>query len=372
MNAMSRFRQIRWIVGCALLALAGGPGTAAGAANPADEFLRGYATAVVQMSFPAAARSLRVENGVVTVQDAALSEEEMVHLGRMLAEAPGFVRLERVETPAAGASAAAPKAHPEAGPFAVFLARKTLFQPLLADPRWPHFSAAFQRYVDDRQVRDVGATTFGESFSLVRFGGPWDATMELGIQAGVFAIFDLDAESSDLINADYLVGVPLTTKWGNLSNHTSVFHQSSHLGDEFLLRGRADKRVNLSYEAVGSLFSYNLPAGFRVYAGGGYIFRKEPGDLEPWSTQVGLEFASPWPLLGGALRPVAGVDVQHREEGGWETDLSLRAGVQFQNPNFFSRKMQLLLEYYRGQSPNGQFYERNIESLGIGVHFFIE
>ena len=83
--------------------------------------------------------------------------------------------------------------------------------------------------------------------------------MEFGIQAGVFAIFDLDAESLDLINADYLIGIPLVFRKGNFSNMTRIFHQSSHLGDEFLLRGRAEKRVNLSYEAGNSIFSYNLP-----------------------------------------------------------------------------------------------------------------
>ena len=36
--------------------------------------------------------------------------------------------------------------------------------------------------------------------------------MELGIQAGVFVIFDIDSQSFDLINADYLVGIPFTTK----------------------------------------------------------------------------------------------------------------------------------------------------------------
>lgn len=39
--------------------------------------------------------------------------------------------------------------------------------------------------------------------------------MEVGIQAGVFSIFDLDAESYDLINADYTVGVPLSFKKGS-------------------------------------------------------------------------------------------------------------------------------------------------------------
>ena len=57
--------------------------------------------------------------------------------------------------------------------------------------------------------------------------------MELGIQAGVFAIFDLDSQSFDLIYADYLVGIPFTIKRGNFANRTHIFHQSYRLGDEY-------------------------------------------------------------------------------------------------------------------------------------------
>jgi hypothetical protein len=176
----------------------------------------------------------------------------------------------------------------------------------------------------------------------------------------------------DLINADYLVGIPLTTRKGNFANLTRIFHQSSHLGDEFLLRGRTDRRVNLSYESVHSLFSYHLPAGFRLYAGGGYIFHKEPSDLDPWSTQFGLEYRSPWTFLGGTLRPVAAVDIQNRQESNWDTDISARAGVQFENPDFLERRLQLLLEYYQGKSPHGQFYDNSIEHVGFGMHFFFD
>jgi len=252
----------------------------------------------------------------------------------------------------------------------VFLPEKPLFQPLLADPRWPHFSASYQRYLDNDQLKNVVATSFGESFGIYRFGGPWNSTMEFGVQAGVFSIFDLDSQSFDLINADYLVGFPIALKKGNFTNMFRIFHQSSHLGDEYLLRGEADKRINLSYESVDNLFSYYLPAGFRIYAGGGYLFRKDPSDLDPWSTQAGLEFRSPKTWLGGALRPVAGVDVQNRQETDWDTDVSARTGVQFENPDFLSRKLLLLLEYYSGKSPNGQFYENSIEFIGIGVHLF--
>ena len=94
----------------------------------------------------------------------------------------------------------------------LFLPTNQLFQPLLADPRWPHFSASFQRCINDEQFCNAASTNFWESFGIYRFRSSWKSTIELGIQAGVFVIFDIDSQSFDLINADYLVGIPFTTK----------------------------------------------------------------------------------------------------------------------------------------------------------------
>jgi len=50
----------------------------------------------------------------------------------------------------------------------------------------------------------------------------------------------------------------------------------------------------------------------------------------------------------------------------------VRAGIQFENPEILGRKLMLLLEYYNGKSPNGQFYESTIEYFGLGLHFFFQ
>ena len=52
--------------------------------------------------------------------------------------------------------------------------------------------------------------------------------------------------------------------------------------------------------------------------------------------------------------------------------MSVRAGVQFENPDFLSRRLQILVEYYNGRSPNGQFYIQKVEYVGIGLHFFYD
>lgn len=48
--------------------------------------------------------------------------------------------------------------------------------------------------------------------------------------------------------------------------------------------------------------------------------------------------------------------------------ISLRGGIQCENWQFGSRKLQLLVEYFKGSSPNGQFYTQMIETIGFGAH----
>ena len=49
-------------------------------------------------------------------------------------------------------------------------------------------------------------------------------------------------------------------------------------------------------------------------------------------------------------------------------DFSLRAGIQLDGV-LASRNLQILIEYFKGRSPNGQFYKEKIEYIGLGFHF---
>jgi len=339
----------------------------ASATPPSDEFIRGYAMALMQRDFKITEASLKVRDGIIYIQGLNASDADQDRIQSSLSSIEGVKQVEFSKGEKLSSSEEQPEITPRVN---VFLPRGLLFKPLLADPRWPQFSASYQRYLRNSRLASVGSATFGESFSIYRFGGPVSSQMEVGIQAGVFSIFDLDAESLDLVNADYFVAVPLSFRKDNFSALARVFHQSSHLGDEFLLRGQTRERINLSYEGFDTILSYALPLGFRIYGGGGYLFDLDPSDLKPWLTQTGLEFRSPHTWRNGSLRPVAAIDIQNREESNWDTDVSARAGVQLENPDFLSRKLQILIEYYNGSSPNGQFYIEDIESIGIGLHFF--
>lgn len=364
-----------------------------------DRFIAGYASAILEREFELPAVTVSVEGGTIIITSDAIEERTFLRLDEALRSIPGVTAVTVRRDPVAPAPdtvtrQAAPAATrpdtptvdaattegavtvqtdgaADAADGPQILPRSVLFDPLLADPRWPHFSASYRYFRDDPDVEHAGAVGFGDTFSLYRdqaFGGRW----EVGFQAGVFALFDLDSESKDLLNADYWVGIPLSFRKGDFSATTRIYHQSSHLGDEFLLRGTTDQtdRVNLSYEAVDLLLSYDIDETLRVYGGGGYLFHREPEDLDPWVAQTGVEYVHDrsW---AGVMRPVAALDVQVREESGWSPDFAGRAGVQIENPRLISETVQITAEYYNGRNPNGQFYDRDLEYIGLGIHVFL-
>jgi hypothetical protein len=249
-----------------------------------------------------------------------------------------------------------------------WLPGRALFVPLITDPRWPRFSAAYQHYFGDSEIDEVAAVSFGEALPIVRYNPSWPGTWEFGLQAGVFAIFDLASDSFDLINADYFVALPVTYAQGDFSAVFRLFHQSSHLGDEFLLRNRVE-RVNLSYEALNLILSYDLPRGFRLYGGGSYLARTDPADIRPWRFQAGFEYVGPSFTQRLMIQPVAALDVQVDQEDSWSANFAPSVGLQFEGIQSQGRNFQLLVQYFNGRSPNGQFYERSVEYVGVMGQF---
>ncbi len=183
----------------------------------------------------------------------------------------------------------------EAGGY-VPLPRGDVFCPLLADPKALRSFVSYLRGDAADFATDVGSVGVSDAFGLLRFGGarPGDG-VQLSLTGGVFAQFDLGTSSYDLINADYLIGLPITVRSGGSSARLRVYHQSSHLGDEFLLRANRPDRENLSFQAVELLLSQDVGA-LRAYAGGEYYVDRQPAGLPRRLVHGGAE-----------LRPAAGV-----------------------------------------------------------------
>lgn len=373
---------------------------------PDDSFITGYAAAVLERELSIKPDGLKVTDGHVHLWHPPLSPAEKAQVAKSLGSIPGVTNvtvhaagdttvpaakplsnLEVDRGPAAAttngiATAGADESgrdnealiRTDATPLTLYLGVGRTFEPLMADPRWPHFYASYHRYARDESEPDlenVASVGFGETLSLIKQSYASGFRWEAGAQAGLFAIFDLDSDSQDLINADYFVGPYFAARYKDFSLLARVYHQSSHLGDEYVLRPDAVERENTSYETFNLLLSYDLPAGFRVYGGGGYLINTDPNDLEPWTIQYGVEWVSPQTILGtNWVRPVAAFDAQQRELNDWSFGYSIRAGVQLEDPNRFTQRLQIMAEYYDGNSYNGQFYDDDIRYFGIGAHFY--
>jgi hypothetical protein len=339
--------------------------------SASDEFIAGYASAILEHEFNVTDATVEVRDGVVVVTTKTLANIDQEKMRAALQQIPG---VDQVEIRTAEISATSPMEEavlatiPES--HSKWLPRGTLFTPFHADPRWPHFNTSYRQFTKGLDLSGVFVGNFGETFSIYRnksfFGGDW----EFAIQAGAFSIFDVSTSTTQLVNADYRVGVLGSYRNGRFSAFTRFYHQSSHLGDEFLDNPSDVTRVKLSYEELDLKLSYDITAWLRIYGGAGVIVHRQPSDLGRGTSQWGVELVSARTFLNGRLRPVAYADFQCNERTNWGVGQSMMAGVRFENALIGDRQMQLLFEYYEGPSPDGQFYLTRVSWYGVGLHLY--
>jgi hypothetical protein len=257
----------------------------------------------------------------------------------------------------------------------VTLPRGDVFCPLIADPKGVRSFASYQRGTTSDFPSDIGAVGVADQYAFFRAGGNRHGNgIQLGIAGAVFAQFDLNAASYDLLNSDFIIALPLTFRTGGFSGRLRVYHQSSHLGDELLLRPEPPERENLSFEAAELLLSMDVNA-LRVYGGGEYFFKRDPITLPQNLLHGGVELRPRVRTTFGPLavaRPVAAVDVKMVNDSTWQTGVSVRAGFEFGRPREteqFARRWSLLGEFYDGPSPYGQFRRDKVRLAGVGFHF---
>ena len=342
---------------------------AVAADRASDEFLTGYIASILErdMHWERDSYRLKVVGGVATITLFKDDPVRMEAADKQLHTIDGLHGIAIVVKPAdAGKNPGAVSRFPgiigegEAFPLGY------LFRPLLADPKQSQFFVSIDRFRSSGVRYTMASIGFGETFGMYRFFGSREGDgLQLSVEGGLFAQFNMDAPSYDLINADYTIGIPVTYRYGDNSLRFRIYHQSSHLGDEFLQSINPPERVNLSYEAIEFIYSREWH-GLRGYGGGEYLIRKEPVDLKPMSAHWGIEYHGSKPLVWNG-RLVGGVDMKSFEENNWSIDTSVKIGLEFGQPNPGQRRLRLMVQWYKGFDPRGQFYNNKVESYGMGV-----
>jgi hypothetical protein len=356
--------------------------SSAGIASAEDSFIQGYGTAVLVREFGVPPESLLVENGVVTLNTDHIKPEDLSEVVSILMGIQGVARVEIVGTesheaegvaasiPATSDDSGKPEQAPSDAPEQMTARHESerIFEPLMADPRWPRIAISYQLFTDNGDLNNLLASAIGGTIPVYRDDRHVTGRSQVAVQAAAFAINDLDTSSWDLLNSDYRFGLAFMNQRGPVSSIFRIYHFSTHAGDEAILNSGAE-RVKISYEAIDSIFSYNPREWLRVYGGSAYLFSRHPKELDPWAFQYGVELKSSRQYLK-ILRPVAGVNLYHTEENNWHSELSVRLGAEIENQTTQWHKVQFLLGYSNGPSAFGQFNDQSHEFLDIGMHFY--
>jgi hypothetical protein len=251
----------------------------------------------------------------------------------------------------------------------VWFPQGELFCQLVADPKAIRTFATYLwgKFPTSSGAISVGSVGVADGFNFFRAGGQHAGDgVQVGIEAAVFSQFQLRRPGHDLLNADYIVGFPVTFRLDGFSARARYYHQSSHLGDKLLLRGTV-RRQNLSFESAELILSQEL-AFARVYAGGELLVDRSPSSLGPTVAHFGAELRHE---VAQGIRLVAAVDVKTTKQQDWKPAWSVRAGVEIarlRNQRSPLRVWSILAEYYDGPSPYGQFFLESTQFEGIGFN----
>ncbi len=259
-------------------------------------------------------------------------------------------------------SAAAESLSSEAGFFA---SGKEVFRPLMADPREVSLALRVVTPVGHRALGEVSA---GDYFGLYRWVLPWkDAYLQWSVAGGFFARFDLVAVEKDLQVLDFTASMPFDLRVGKWCIRLLPYHQSSHLGDDYLER-TGESLTKYSMDSFKTLAAWEPSAAWRLYTGYNFTIRHNEDISGGQMLQAGFEWSSAWWSHEHAQLYWAN-DFQSWERIGWNPILNTQGGVRFARSPQARQRLAVFLEYGTGHQSFGQFYEKEESHWVLGLRF---
>jgi len=329
-----------------------------------SEFTRGYIHSKLEDKFDQAQIDLEIERGRIIIYSWPC------HLDSHLIEAyirtisdypvvfdPSFVPLQvqRLEFVDEGALI------PEVS---------TFFPTMLAEPHKLGYSVGYRTY-DKTFKFSCLPISIGDQFSLYQFKTNLYGRLYFGIEACVWADFEARAKSLSLINADYFIGLPLTYIADRFAAKIRVFHESSHLGDEFLLENPQIERVNPSMEVADIAFAYHITDSFTPFVGYSHVLRSDKSyRVKPNGFYYGFNYFMDYfqiDIWNIKATPYIATFFSNYQNNHWRTDSSIAIGYQWDKS--YGHKLRLYLEGHDGFSSEGQFSKKRTRYLAVKLMY---
>jgi len=206
----------------------------------------------------------------------------------------------------------------------------------------------------------------GENFPVLALRRG-DRPVSLGFGAQAYGRFSLGDRKSALISNDWVVGLNTTADLGPWTVTGEIYHESSHLGDEYGDRFNAD-RLDWTREVASAWVSYG-PGQFRVSGNVSYVLIDEL-DLDRAGAALALDYRGR-PLgtvLGGAARIVSGLFFGGEAATNWRISSSAKLGIALASPST-RREIGISLIAHDGLSTQRQFFRHESRYLGAELRF---
>lgn len=229
-------------------------------------------------------------------------------------------------TPASGAaqsrdSVAAPRARPDRGPAALHDPGGHPFRTPSGSPLEPVHRLAAVGASRGGDTRAMALAELGDRLGFWIRHGP-GVELAGALHAGVFSRFDIERPDQEFQEVHYRVGFLFRAGLGPVAARAEIYHVSSHLGDEYLVRTGTDP-ISTSREGIELLAQAAPLAGIVVYGGGGLLLRSSE-DFDRVSLRAGAEWRQ---HRGPGPRLYASADAFAWAESDWEPMVSLEAGL---------------------------------------------
>jgi len=236
-----------------------------------------------------------------------------------------------------------------------------------ADPRELQLALRLAFPVSNRVL---GEASVGTYWGLYRWAWPdKDASLQVSLGGGVFALFDMVRETRDLQVADYYANVPIDFRTGRWSSRLLLYHVSSHLGDDYVDRTRGAVR-KYATETLKWLAACEQGDHFRFYGGPLYIVHTLQAEPGLWALQGGVEAFTSW-RARGHLQAYWANDWQSWQRARWNPQWNSQLGLRIRNGLGESQGLAVFAEYSAGRMPYGQFFLREESRWTIGGRFYL-
>lgn len=243
------------------------------------------------------------------------------------------------------------------------------FPTMLAQPHMLGYSAGYRTY-DKVFKLAVLPVSIGDQFSLYQFKTVKYGHLYFGMEACVWAIFEARAKSLSLINADYYVAFPFTYINDPFAARLRVYHQSSHLGDEYLLENEIC-RLNPSMEVIDLTLSYDFYPHLTGFLGYGYVMRSDDSyKVKPNNVFYGFNYFFDYLkvcIFKGEATPYFAAFFQNNENNNWGLDSTITLGYQWNKP--CGHKLRAFIEAHDGYEPEGQFSKKKTRYFAIKIMY---